>query len=219
MEAKAEPLLLEARGVSVSFGGPNKGVALEKPFDFRLAAGEAVGLNGASGTGKTTLLRCLALLESRASGEVLFLGNKILDHEVPVFRSMVTYVAQTPVKFPLSVEQVFTCVCGFSNARGSYRRRLAESLLEQFGLPAAILVRDMRDLSGGEAQRVALVCAILVQPKVLLLDEPTASLDPQTMAAVEQFLQRWLLGENRALVVVSHKQSFIKRIATRVQTL
>ncbi len=185
------------------------------PIDVSIAPGEILAICGDSGAGKTTLLRCLALLEHRAMGGVRFLGRLVGNRDVPRFRRSVIYVPQVPAKFPLSVRESFSRAEKLRVASNRYCREYADELLKQLRLPDDILDREIDDLSVGEAQRVALVRAMIFDPKVLLLDEPTAPLDNNARIALVDLVGEWCRQAGRAIVFVSHDQEVVDTLATR----
>jgi putative ABC transport system ATP-binding protein len=169
--------------------------------------GDRVGIVGSSGAGKTVLLRALAMLDPIDAGEILWNGRPVHGDAVPGYRKQVIYLHQRPALYEGSVEDnlryPFTLEGHRSNA---FDRSRVVDLLAALGRDAGFLAKSSRDLSGGEAQIVALIRAIQLEPSVLLLDEPTASLDPGTAQALEAVINRWLTAKTgeRALVWVSH---------------
>ena len=192
---------------------------------FDVARGELVALMGPSGVGKTTLLRVIAGLETFDSGIVqvddlaLCPGNGHSPNALHRLRTKVGLVFQFHHLFEhLSVLKNVWLAPVY--ARGVARRqakRRARELLASLGVAhrAAALPRE---LSGGEAQRVAIARALAVDPPLLLMDEPTASLDADRRTELRDLL-RGLAREGRTLVVATHDQEFARRCATRVLRL
>ncbi len=183
-------------------------------IDVCLSAGQVIAIRGASGSGKSTLLRCLALLEARAKGEILFHEKPVADQDVPAYRRSVVFVGQTPPRFTLTVVESMSLPFQFHSAHGELDRGHATAMCQRLLLPAAILDRSLADLSGGEAQRVALIRALLLDPTVLLLDEPTSALDPEASHAVGNLIREWLDGDERAAIIVTHTEQFTRDLAT-----
>jgi putative ABC transport system ATP-binding protein len=180
-------------------------------------AGERITLSGPSGTGKSTLLRCMVLLEP-AEGRVLLDGRVVEPEGVRELRRRVAYVPQHPVAIGATVAEnlAFPRSLDGSTLDASDQRRL----LDRLGLADADGDRRFDALSGGERQRVALVRSLTPSPDVLLLDEPTASLDPDNVDAVVALLREWVEARpERALVWVSHHAGEVAGLATRTTTM
>ncbi|GAA2274692.1 phosphate ABC transporter ATP-binding protein [Streptomyces ruber] len=167
---------------------------------------------GPSGAGKSTLLRLLNRLEEPTRGTVSYRGGPLPGWDVLALRRQVTLVAQQPVLLTGTVRDELRA--GRRHLSGA---RLAE-LLERVRLPAGYLGHATADLSGGEAQRVCLARALAVEPRVLLLDEPTAALDATVTAAVER-LVRELADDGVTLVLVSHDTGQARRLSDLVLVL
>lgn len=175
-------------------------------------------LHGPSGSGKTQLLRALALLDPLARGEVLWHGSTIPDAEVPSYRSRVIYHQQTPALFEGSVEENLRRPLALAVHAG--RRFDAErtaDLFDRLGRVDLASEAAIDDLSGGERQLVSLVRLLLLEPEVVLLDEPTASLDAATQDRALDLLLAWAGAEasKRALVWVTHDRSLAQRVGSR----
>ncbi|MFB9329298.1 ATP-binding cassette domain-containing protein [Paenibacillus aurantiacus] len=168
-----------------------------------LAAGDRIALLGGSGQGKSTLLRILALLEAADGGKLMLDGKEARAYVEPrEWRRQVCYVAQQPVMLPGSVEDNLRAA---SSLHGTpFDETLARLLMEAVGLTGIGWQRAASELSGGEKQRTALVRALLLKPRLLLLDEVTASLDPGSKDAVEALLDTWSAQEGAACLWVTH---------------
>jgi UDP-glucose/iron transport system ATP-binding protein len=180
--------------------------------------GDRLGVFGPSGAGKTVLLRALAMLDPLDAGEIRWKGQTVRGEAVPLYRRHVVYLHQRPALAEGSVEESLRAPFTLKAHRERlFGRGPVVELLAALGRDGAFLDKSCRDLSGGEAQIVALVRAVQLEPAVLLLDEPTASLDPATAQAVEDLLGRWLLARasERALVWVSHDRDQALRMTGR----
>lgn len=181
--------------------------------------GDRVAVTGPSGSGKTLLLRALALLDPLEGGEIRWRGRPVLRDRVPAFRRQAIYAHQRPALAGQTVEEVLgqPLLLRAYRDRRFQRDRVVE-LLERLGRDEDFLSKSPRDLSGGESQIVALVRALQLDPAVLLLDEPTAALDSQTIQAAESLLETWLAEspDSRAVVWVSHDAAQAARVASRV---
>lgn len=208
--------LLEARGIGRR--DPQGGAWLLREVDLAIGAGERLAIVGPSGAGKTVLLRALARLDPLDEGQVFWLGRPVRGEEVPLFRKQVVYLHQRPALFEGTVE---------SNLRQPYALRVHRDrrydeprvlgLLGELGRDRSFLDKPQHDLSGGEAQVVALIRAVQLDPTVLLLDEATSSLDRPTARAAEAMLDRWQAeaDEPRALVWVTHDPDQARRVSAR----
>jgi ABC-type polar amino acid transport system ATPase subunit len=191
---------------------------------FEIAQGELVAVMGPSGSGKTTILRAIAGLEAfhegRVSLEEVSLGSGNADAAtLRGLRRKIGVVFQFHCLFEhlSALENVWLAPVNAHGVRRDEAQRRAHDLLKAFGVDhrAAALPRE---LSGGEAQRVAIARALAVNPRVLLMDEPTAALDAERRAELGALL-RDLVGQGRTLLVVTHDEDFASTFATRVLRL
>jgi len=181
---------------------------------LEIQRGEMLALVGPSGAGKSTLLRLLNFIETPTDGSIRFLGAAFDgQRQVPLeLRRRVTMVFQRPVLLSRSVQ---ANVAYGLQLRG--RRQVdaqVREVLESVGL-ADLAAQDARTLSGGEAQRVALARAMILEPDVLLLDEPTANLDPYNVGLIEDII-RQINQRGTTLVMVTHNVFQARRLAHRV---
>ena len=213
MADRAEPILLEAEGLVRR--APDGTVLIDR-ISLAVRAGERLGIEGPTGAGKTVLLRALALLDPVEEGTVRHRGEPVDDRDVPRFRSRVAYLHQTPALLEGTVEESLRSPFELAvHGDRSFGRDRAVELLAAFGRDASFLAKQRDDLSGGERQVTALVRLLQLEPEVVLLDEPTAALDPETTARAEELLVRWVGGGERAAVWVSHDPAQTGRLATR----
>lgn len=168
-------------------------------LSFRVSDGECLSVEGPSGAGKTRLLRAIADLD-RAKGQVFIDGAERHEMSAEQWRRKVRYVAAEPGWWAPTARAHM--------ARTSRLDRLVESV----GLALAILDRPIVELSTGERQRLALVRALLDEPRVLLLDEPTAALDPASAAMTDEIIRFETLA-GRIVVLVSHNSAEVERLA------
>ena len=185
-----------------------------------IAKGEVFALIGPTGVGKTTLLRLIDLLEIPSSGEIYFDGRCIPEsgkQRVEIRRRM-AFVLQKPQVFNLSVYDNIACGLRW---RGEKKDRIAEKvdrILETVDL-RGYKNRNARTLSGGEAQRLALARAAVVEPEVLLLDEPTANLDPISTEKIEQFISYLIRQRNTTIIMATHDMSQGQHLADKIGVL
>ncbi len=171
------------------------------PLTFEVAAGECLAVEGPSGAGKTLLLRAIADLDP-APGQVFLNGEERNEMPAPQWRRYVRYCAAEPAWWTDTPREAFK-----DAASGRVGR-----LLHSLGLDSAAPDRAVAALSTGERQRLALARALLDEPQVLLLDEPTAALDPQSAALVEELIKYQALA-GRSIILVSHDHGQIERLA------
>jgi putative ABC transport system ATP-binding protein len=197
---------------------PRGGASLLSGVCLDVAAGDRIAVVGPSGAGKTLLLRALALLDTLDGGVVEWNGEPVRGRAVPLFRKSVVYLHQRPAFAEGAVEHNLRIPFSLGVHRGaSFERQAVVSLLSRLGRGESFLEKKAQDLSGGEGQLVALVRALQLGPSVLLLDEPTASLDAETTRAAEALLVDWALEQPtaRAFVWVSHDREQARRVAHR----
>ena len=201
------------RGVSHRFNG-RTALAVDSLDVPRRAI---LGICGANGVGKSTLLRLMAFLDRPRQGEIVFDGAPALD--LAPLRRRATLLLQRPV---LLRRSVFDNVAFGLRARGrtdNLADRVAEAL-DAVGLPhSAFARRSWRELSGGEAQRVAMAARLALRPDVLLLDEPTSSLDPQSEARILQAARLAREKHGATVVVVSHDLAWLRGLCDTVLRL
>jgi putative ABC transport system ATP-binding protein len=187
------------------------------PTDFALLEGERAAITGPSGSGKSVFLRTLALLDACDDGFVTWRSEPIARARIPAYRRRVAYIAQRPAMLDGSVEDNLR----YPYTLGTYRdarfdRDTAARLAQAAGRGADFLDKLATDLSGGEAQIAALVRVLQLAPDVLLLDEPTASLDPASARSIEALVRAWFDADaSRACIWVSHNPEQAERVASR----
>ena len=194
------------------------GTWLLKQVSLQIRPGERWAVAGPTGAGKTVLLRSLSLLDEIETGRLLWNDTEIDDADVPGFRSQVVYLHQRPVLFEGTVEVNLRVLETLRAHRDStFDRGRVLELLGTLGRDADFLSKPSGSLSGGEGQIVALLRAMLLDPRILLLDEPTASLDSGSADAIEELVNQWFLADEqrRATVWVSHSVDQLGRMADK----
>ncbi|MGI8748796.1 MAG: ABC transporter ATP-binding protein [Deinococcus sp.] len=193
------------------------GRVLWQNLSLVVAPGERIAVTGPSGSGKSLFLRALAGLDPLEGGDVLLDGRSQAQWAMPVYRSRVMYMPQRPAHGTGSVLEELRRPFGLKvHALQAFRQADAEQWLVDAGRPVSFLDLDVTTLSGGEGQLLAVIRALLLKPSVLLLDEATASLDPEATQAVEHLLSGWCAAApGRALVWVSHDPAQRRRVADR----
>ena len=187
--------LVETVNLCQRYGGRD----ILKNINLRIDKGEVFALIGPTGAGKTTLLRLIDLLDTPTSGKIYFDGVDT-DESARVrleVRRRMAFVLQKPVVFNMSVY---------------------DNILEMVGL-SADKNKNARVLSGGEAQRVAIARAIVIEPEVLLLDEPTANLDPISASRIEEVITSIIRHYATTIIMATHDMAQGQRLADRIGVL
>ncbi|MCL0080640.1 ATP-binding cassette domain-containing protein [Peptococcaceae bacterium] len=171
-----------------------------------LNAGEILLVHGPSGCGKSTLLRVLTRLQPCSGGEVFLNGKSWSTVSNTAWRIQVHYLSQKPVLFnetvAVNLARPFTTHL-FKNKK-ELDLTLAKKIMDDLLLPADIWEQNAKTLSGGEMARIAFVRALLIDPTIMLLDEPTAALDQKSRQAFYQVLSAWLTTSNKGALLISH---------------
>lgn len=215
---------LAVQGLRHSYGD----TPILKGVDLSINRGEILAIMGRSGCGKSTLLRCMSLLESPTDGIAELDGQQYMRSGKALFslseiRSQVVMVFQEYNLFP-NMTALRNITLALEKTRGRSKKdaeQLAHDAASQLGLDQ-VLHRYPQELSGGQAQRLALARAIVLQPMVLLLDEITAALDPETLLDVVEAIRHIRKVEtdgNMAIVIVTHLMRFAAEFADRVAFL
>ncbi len=202
------------RGITVRYGGA---LALDVPA-LEIEEGALLAVIGPNGSGKSTLLRVIGLLESPATGEVRFHGSLVSGARVLEARRRMAMVFQEPLLADASVFDNAALGLRFRGIPAAPRRPRVERWLERFGI-RDLAARRARTLSGGEAQRCALVRALVLEPEILLLDEPFSALDPPTREALIADLGAILRRDRVTTVLVTHDRTEARALADRVAVM
>ena len=210
----AAGIALQIEGLRKSFGATE----VLKGIDLSVATHEVVCLIGASGSGKSTLLRCTNLLEEIDSGRIVLFGEEITSDDIDenLVRRQVGIVFQSYNLFPHMnvLRNVTLAPIRALGADKAQAEEEARSLLERFGLADKEAEYPDR-LSGGQQQRVAIVRALAMRPRLMLLDEVTSALDPELVAEVLDVI-RELAAAGMTMVIATHEMGFARDIASRV---
>ena len=212
---------LEVRDLCKTFGK----VQVLKDINFSLEKGEVLAIIGASGGGKTTLLRCLNFLETADKGQIVVEGKTIFDGALKKTYSD-SYIREARLRFGLVFQQfnLFPQYSVLENVmlaptllkKGSPKEieETAKALIERVGLTNRIHHFPCQ-LSGGQQQRVAIARALALSPQILCFDEPTSALDPELTGEVLNVI-RGLKSSDRTMIVVTHEMNFAKNVADKV---
>lgn len=197
-------------------------VNIEKNFrDFSLkvdfeGSSAAIGLLGASGSGKSMTLRCIAGIETPDKGRIIINGKTVFDSEAGIDlkpqKRRIGYLFQNYALFPtMTVEQNIRC--GYRGEKSSAREKVAD-LIRRYHLEG-LEKRLPSQLSGGQQQRVGIARAVVLNPDVILFDEPTSALDPELVGEVLKVIKD-IAKEGITMIIVTHEMSFASDAANRV---
>ncbi len=197
--------MIEVKGLNKSF---KKSVALHD-IHASFHKGQVVSLIGPNGSGKTTLIKCILGLVKPDSGDILLDGNSILHNDQ--YRSRIGYMPQIG-RFPdhMKVGQIFKLLKDVRKNSSA----LDEELIQTYGLNS-ISEKSMRTLSGGTRQKVSAAIAFLFDPEILILDEPTAGLDPLASEILKEKIQNEK-NKNKLILITSHILSDFDELTTHV---
>ena len=210
--------LIEFRQVCKTYQMGDTTVRAADHISMRIEKGEFVAIVGQSGSGKSTFLRCLNLLEEPTEGEIWFEGNNITDKTTDInkLRQKMGMVFQQFNLFPhMTVKENITLApvqLGIMSKAEADEK--AMQLLKRVGLPEKA-DQYPKQLSGGQKQRIAIARALAMNPDVMLFDEPTSALDPEMVGEVLELMKE-LADEGMTMVVVTHEMGFAREVATRV---
>ena len=206
--------MIQVKNLQKSFGANTvlDGVTVD------IYKGDVVCVIGASGSGKSTFLRCLNLLEEPTGGQILFEGTDITDKKTDInkHRQKMGMVFQQFNLFPhmTILENLTLAPMKLQGKKREETEAEAMKLLERVGLQDRAAAYP-NQLSGGQKQRIAIVRALCMKPDVMLFDEPTSALDPEMVGEVLSVM-RDLAEEKMTMVVVTHEMGFAREVATRV---
>jgi putative lysine transport system ATP-binding protein len=212
--APASAPIVETRDLRKSFGENE----ILKGIDFTVRPGEVVAVIGSSGSGKSTFLRCVNLLEWPSAGQVLYHGQNVLGprYDVTRYRAHLGMVFQQFNLFS-NLNVLDNCVIGqvkaLKTAKADARER-ALGYLAKVGMDQYVDAKP-RQLSGGQKQRVAIARALSMEPEALLFDEPTSALDPEMVGEVLSVMEG-LAESGLTMVIVTHEMAFARDVADRV---
>ena len=208
-----EPII-EINHLSKAFG---HNVVL-KDINAKFCQGEVVCVIGSSGSGKSTMLRCLNLLETPTSGDILFKNESIITKKIDInkYRSKVGMCFQSFNLFN-NMTVLQNCMIGQQKVLKRQKeeaKKIAIEFLSKVNM-AAYINANVTLLSGGQKQRVAIARALAMSPEVLLFDEPTSALDPEMVGEVLDVIKN-LANEKMTMIIVTHEMDFARQLADRV---
>lgn len=205
--------IIDVIGLKKSFGDHE----VLKDINFSVNTGDVTCIIGASGSGKSTMLRCINLLETPTDGQIIYKGKNILDTKnIPAYRAKVGMVFQSFNLFD-NMTVLKNCMIGLIKVQKKDKetaKKEALFYLEKVGMTPYVNAKP-RQLSGGQKQRVAIARALAMKPDVLLFDEPTSALDPQMVGEVLSVM-RSLAKEGLTMIVVTHEMAFARDVSNHV---
>lgn len=205
--------IMEAYDITKKFG-TNK---VLRGVNFKVYSGDVVCIIGASGSGKTTMLRCMNMLENPTSGCMYFDGKDIASYNADVkdSRKKIGMVFQQFNLFQ-NKSVLDNCTLGLRKVLKLSKQEAEEKAmfyLEKVGMLPQLKAKPSQ-LSGGQQQRVAIARALAMEPEVILFDEPTSALDPQMVGEVLTVMKQ-LAAEGMTMVIVTHEMAFARDVSTR----
>ena len=189
-----------------------------RDISFSVNKGDVISIIGSSGSGKSTMLRCVNLLEEPTGGKILFEGKDIAGKELNLsqYRARVGMVFQQFNLFN-NMNALENCVCPqltVLHRKREEAEKIARDYLERVGMSAYCSARPAQ-LSGGQKQRVAIARTLSMNPDIILFDEPTSALDPEMVGEVLDVMKR-LAQEGFTMLVVTHEMAFARDVSSRV---
>ena len=206
--------IIEIKHLRKSFGENE----VLKDISVTVNKGEVVTIIGSSGSGKSTFLRCINLLEKPTGGEIIYNGENVLapKYNLPKYRTNLGMVFQSFNLFN-NMNVLENCMSGQTTVLKRDKetaKKVAIENLEKVGMDRYIEAKPAQ-LSGGQKQRVAIARALSMNPDVLLFDEPTSALDPEMVGEVLSVMQR-LAQQGMTMVIVTHEMGFAREVADRI---
>lgn len=203
-------ILFELRQLGLSVGN----IQILRSVDLKVYQGEFLVILGASGAGKSSLLRMFNALSSPSSGTISFRSHPV-GQDISTLRDQVGFLFQNPVAFEGTVKQNLMIAGRWKHPISQLLDHELLDALDQVGLKDISLEQEARDLSGGEQQRLALATTLLNKPSVLLLDEPTSSLDPKLSTSVLKLVEDLRERLDLTVIAVSHDHVLMRKFASR----
>ncbi len=200
------------KGVKKSYGKKE----ILRGIDLTVRRGEILSLVGPSGSGKSTLLRCINRLIDIDSGEIRVDGKDIRKIDPVELRRRVVLMPQNSVMFPGTVMENVMTPLKIAGIEGEKR---VVNALRDSGVPEELFHRDAEKLSGGEKKRVALARAIALRPEALLLDEPTAGVDPKKVELIERSILDMVKKRRLTVIWVTHDTEQALRVGNRIASI
>jgi ABC-type sugar transport system ATPase subunit len=206
--------MIQIRGLTINRNG--RSVLQIDSLDIK--RGETLTVVGPNGAGKSTVLLALAHLLKPSVGDILYDGRSLKQLDELAYRRKISFVFQAPLLVDMTVEQNVALGLKFRGISREETKRRVEEWMRQLGVEQ-LAKRRAGQLSGGEAQRVSLARAFVLEPELLLLDEPFSALDPPTRSKLIQDLYDLLEGTHRTAVFVTHNLSEAAKLSHRIAVI
>lgn len=207
--------ILEIKHLKKSYGQNQ----VLKDISLSVDKGEVISIIGSSGSGKSTFLRSINLLEEPSAGEILYHGQNVLEkgYDLATYREKLGMVFQSFNLFEnLNVlENAIVAQTTVLKRDRAEAEKIAKENLEKVGLGQQYWLAKPKQLSGGQKQRVAIARALSVDPEAILFDEPTSALDPEMVGEVLKTMQD-LAKSGLTMIIVTHEMEFAKEVSDRV---
>lgn len=204
--------ILEFRNIEKRFDNE----VIFKNVNLKIYKGEVISLIGKSGSGKSTMLRCINLLEKLDNGDILLEGKNINDVKLVELRQNIGIVFQDYNLFD-NMSVIDNLIVGLTKIKKYNKIKSTKLALEMLKRVGLIEKKDKYpdELSGGQKQRVAIARTLLMKPKVILFDEPTSALDSEMKEEV-QLLIKELVKDDMTLIIVSHEENFVNTVSDKI---
>ncbi len=210
----AKVAMIQIRNICVERNG--RDVLVVDSLDIQ--RGETLTVVGPNGAGKSTLLLTLARLLKPSRGDIVYDGKSLKQWNELDYRRRISFVFQSPLLMDMTVEQNVALGLKFRGAPKEETHERVEKWIKQLGVES-LAKRRASELSGGEAQRVSLARALVLDPELLLLDEPFAALDPPTHAKLLDDLSTLLQEDHRTAVFVTHNLNEAAKVSHRIAVI
>jgi putative lysine transport system ATP-binding protein len=206
--------LLEIRNLHKSFGKRE----ILKGINFTVETGQVISIIGQSGSGKSTMIRCINFLEMPTSGDIYYEGKNVLEtfKDLPLYRTKVGMVFQSFNLFN-NMNVLENCTVGQIKVQHIDKKTAeekAKKYLSEVGMVDYVNARPQQ-LSGGQKQRVAIARALALEPKILLLDEPTSALDSEMVGEVLDIISK-LAKQGMTMLIVTHEIAFARDVSSKI---
>ena len=191
-----------------------QGKTILQDISFEIDSGDILGVIGGSGSGKTSLFRTINLLQTPTEGSILYNDKDVLSYPPTTLRREIGYVFQKTHLFGGTVEDNLLYPYELMQQKPDWQE--IKDFIGKANLPQDVIKKKPNELSGGEQQRIALIRSLIVHPRILLLDEITASLDEYSSAVIEKLILEQNQNRNVTILFISHNSGHTKQLAKKI---